>query len=1136
MSIHQPRSDIFELFHRVVLMAKGGRTVYCGDAASAEACLQAEAKAAIAENVGWRPSEDEAFLEASLHSMAEGSGEGGGAGGAEDDGDRHVDEAKSGNEELFENGGEATTSWGVDGRRAVRASRARASLNPGDVILDLACGLHATQLTTAFERSEGKAALATAIAELVRSSAGATATSANSVAWFHTQVLVLSQRLLRKAVRHPMLLTLHYGGSVFMAVTLGSIFADMHYDFDGAQDRIGVLFFILFYLALLGMSSLPVWRDEYLLFAHERASNIYGNLAYYLSIVLFDLLLIRVVPPFAFAFISYKWMNLQEYCEQCLYEFVLILVLANVTFALWSMGIGALRLSTVVSNVVGALVVMVFMLTGGFMVDRKTLQKDPFTNLVLFIDPMSYAFESLLINQFHAATTQDGEPLYYLINTTYCASSFPVISVSGDTILSTFNYATSHKQGNADVMSLVRIAAVLLVFIYLVLVWTGELSSKCRRFVARCFTPGARSAFGSAGNGPEKGLALSTTPPSSPRASEEARKPFTPKFPSNVSPHLPPPLPDDPFPDPDPAPLPCLSWSGPPRPNGRERSSFNGPTYELSREDGTFSFDGSDDGDLGVGPGAVLSWEDICLYVPALGCQGYRGEKQVIRSVSGVAGPLHVGSEDASEGMRNGNDDENDGDSASGGTHVAKGDMCALMGPSGAGKTSLLDILAGRKNQGRTTGTVRLNGRPLTPKQRRATSGYVVQEDILPATLTVIEHLQLHSQLRMGSHAPLAIKLNRAHDVAKELGLSSILHSPIGNDMQRGISGGEKRRVSIAVELLTRPPVLFLDEPTSGLDSTASINVVNIVSKIASRGTTVIMSIHQPRVDIFAKIRRVVLLAKGGHMAYIGEAERVGEYIGGLLVAQQHGPASGSSDGPFHGPGASGNPADLMLDVVTSLPRDEMVQHFRESTQMRRLRAQLERASSLGSGSADAGALAEKMQASFACQFRLLAIRNMRTALRDPMVLTMQVAAAAIVGVTLGLTFYDINQYNDGTAGIQDRLGLCFFILLYFSLMSLSSLPIWRDEQRIFIHERAAGAYCTGAYFSATIVCDLIPYRILPPVIFTAIAYPMIGLAGPGRWPVFMLTLVLYNLVTSALCMLIGLATTSNAVSNAAGR
>ena len=277
--------------------------------------------------------------------------------------------------------------------------------------------------------------------------------------------------------------------------------------------------------------------------------------------------------------------------------------------------------------------------------------------------------------------------------------------------------------------------------------------------------------------------------------------------------------------------------------------------------------------------------------------------------------------------------------------------------------------------------------------------------------------------------------------MSKELGLDSIVRSPIGNDMQRGISGGEKRRVSIAVELLTRPPVLFLDEPTSGLDSTASINVVNIVSKIASCGTTVVMSIHQPRVDIFAKIRRVVLLAKGGHMAYIGEAERVGEYMAGLLAGQQHGPSSALALGSTSG--ASGNPADLMLDVVTSHPRDEIVQHFRGSPQLRRLRAQLERAAAIDSGPADAGAgggaLADKLKtkASFGCQFRLLAIRNMRTALRDPMVLAMQVVAAAIVGVTLGLTFYDIDQYNDGTAGIQDRLGLCFFILLYFSLMSL---------------------------------------------------------------------------------------------------
>ena len=101
-------------------------------------------------------------------------------------------------------------------------------------------------------------------------------------------------------------------------------------DLDGAQARIGVLFFILFYFALLSMSSLPVWRDEYLLFAHERAGNVYRNLSYYCSVVLLDVLLVRVVPPFAFSFISYQWMGLQATCGACLYKFTRVLVLCNV--------------------------------------------------------------------------------------------------------------------------------------------------------------------------------------------------------------------------------------------------------------------------------------------------------------------------------------------------------------------------------------------------------------------------------------------------------------------------------------------------------------------------------------------------------------------------------------------------------------------------------------------------------------------------------------------------------------------------------------------------------------------------------------------------------------------------------------
>mmetsp|Transcript_68689 Transcript_68689/g.191581 ORF Transcript_68689/g.191581 Transcript_68689/m.191581 type:complete len:1747 (-) Transcript_68689:1259-6499(-) len=975
MSIHQPRSDIFELFHRVVLMAKGGKVVYCGDASQAAGRLQAEANATMAPQI----SDDSRLTEeTSAATQAE----------------RFTIDAVE-----------------VEG-------------NPGDVILDLACGPYARDLVRAFEASDQRTDLIHAIGSLSaaadRRGQGARSDfSSNVHVGFHTQVLVLSQRLLKKAVRHPMLLALHYGGSVFMAITLGSIFSDMTYDLQGAQDRIGVLFFILFYLALLGMSSLPVWRDEYLLFAHERASEIYGNLSYYLSIVLFDLVLVRAVPPFAFAFISYEWMNLQEYCDECLYEFTLILVLANVTFALWSMGIGALRLSTVVSNVVGGLVTMVFMLTGGFMVDREALKSNPLTEFLLITDPMAYAFEAMMINQFHAAETEDGQPLYYLINTTYCASSFPVISVDGDTILSTFNYATTHKVQKEDLIALACMALVLVVTIYMVLVWTGEMSNKF-----------ARQLFQAVPKVPIPTNVQVTVD----ELTVQVSGPFNSSCgtgPTSV-----------------PVPIPRFTVEWDDGDNDRPTSIAYTPAPSANAD----ADNEAEGASQSVGPGAVLTWEDICLWVPAKGGRWF-GEKQVIQSVSGCAGPFNL-------------DDDTS----------PPGDVCALMGPSGAGKTSLLDILAGRKNQGRTTGTVRLNGRPLNAKQRRAVSGYVVQEDILPASLTVSEQLELHAQLRMLTSVSFADKKERAREVVMQLGLSSISDVTIGNDMQRGISGGEKRRVSIAVELLTQPPVLFLDEPTSGLDSTASINVVNLVSQIASHGTTVIMSIHQPRLDIFTQIRRVGLLARGGHLAYMGDARLVAEHMRAIQTTELLA-AAGSE-----------NPADYILDVVTSTPREQLVRGFRESRQMRVLEAQLEAASSahLNDGEGPA-AVQNKARAPFHVQFKLLAVRALRTALRNPMVLTMQMIAAACVAVTLGVTFFDINQYNDGTAGIQDRLGLFFFILIYFSLMSLSSLPIWRDEQRIFIHERAAGAYGTLAYFTANIVCDLIPYRILPPAVFTAI-------------------------------------------------
>ena len=112
-----------------------------------------------------------------------------------------------------------------------------------------------------------------------------------------------------------------------MAACLGSIFAGrMGHDLDGVQNRLGVLFFMLFYLGLLSMSSLPVWRDEQALYAHERRAGAYSDGAYFCAVVLCDLLLVRMLPPLSFAVVTYRWIGLKTVGEHVLYVFAACLV------------------------------------------------------------------------------------------------------------------------------------------------------------------------------------------------------------------------------------------------------------------------------------------------------------------------------------------------------------------------------------------------------------------------------------------------------------------------------------------------------------------------------------------------------------------------------------------------------------------------------------------------------------------------------------------------------------------------------------------------------------------------------------------------------------------------------------------
>ncbi|EPZ33247.1 ABC transporter domain-containing protein [Rozella allomycis CSF55] len=254
---------------------------------------------------------------------------------------------------------------------------------------------------------------------------------------------------------------------------------------------------------------------------------------------------------------------------------------------------------------------------------------------------------------------------------------------------------------------------------------------------------------------------------------------------------------------------------------------------------------GRDDGDV-----ADESEKLIASHIPACFAFeniGYKiGDRQILDKVSGIVKP---------------------------------GELLAIMGGSGAGKSTCLDILAGKSKMGTCSGTISVNGTEINPKDFKKVIGFVDQEDTLLGTLTVRETLMYSAMLRLPREMSLKAKKHRVQQTMDELGISHIADRKIGAPGKRGISGGEKRRVSIAQELVTSPPILFLDEPTSGLDAYNAFVVIETLSRLAiDYNRTIIFTIHQPRSNIYTKFDKLLLLANG-QMVYSGVANAAGNHF-----------------------------------------------------------------------------------------------------------------------------------------------------------------------------------------------------------------------------------------------------------------
>jgi ABC-type multidrug transport system ATPase subunit/ABC-type multidrug transport system permease subunit len=402
-----------------------------------------------------------------------------------------------------------------------------------------------------------------------------------------------------------------------------------------------------------------------------------------------------------------------------------------------------------------------------------------------------------------------------------------------------------------------------------------------------------------------------------------------------------------------------------------------------------------------------------------------------------------------------------------------------IMGPSGSGKTSLLNAMALRLHSSFGTkysrsGEMTFNGAIPSDSVVRSVCSYVCQDDdaLLPS-LSVRETLRFSAGLRLPSHMSKEEKNRRAEEVLLKMGLKDCADNLIGSELVKGISGGEKRRVTIAVQILTDPRVLLLDEPTSGLDAFTASSIMEVLQGLAHEGRTLILTIHQSRSDLFTHFGTVLLLARGGSPVYAGPGPRMLPHFSSLGY-----PCPTTT-----------NPADFALDLITI----DLQHSSREAASREKVRSLINSWSSSRANFTSAhnksstiatpaqlGALV-RAPAKFTTSFPILVHRSALNIRRQPPLLVarlMQVIGLAII-LTLFFAPLGYDYYS-----VQNRLGFIQEFCAFYFVGMLQNVAVYPAEKAVFYREEDDGAYSVEAFFLMYAVVE-VPFEIITSVVFS---------------------------------------------------
>ncbi|KAG7381820.1 hypothetical protein PHYPSEUDO_005647 [Phytophthora pseudosyringae] len=431
--------------------------------------------------------------------------------------------------------------------------------------------------------------------------------------------------------------------------------------------------------------------------------------------------------------------------------------------------------------------------------------------------------------------------------------------------------------------------------------------------------------------------------------------------------------------------------------------------------------------------------------------------------------------------------------------YALPGTITALMGSSGAGKTTLMDVIAGRKTGGKIQGQVLLNGHPATDLAIRRSTGYCEQMDIHSESSTIREALAFSAFLRQGADVPDSYKYDSVNTCLHLLDMT-----PIADQIIRGSSLEQMKRLTIGVELAAQPSVLFLDEPTSGLDARSAKLIMDGVRKVADTGRTVVCTIHQPSEEVFQVFDSMLLLKRGGETVFAGE---LGDNASEMITYFE------SIDG-VEKLRENYNPASWMLDVIGAGvgngngDKTDFVDIFRSSVLHERLQSNLSREGVAHlSPSMPPLEYGDKRAATELTQMKFLLQRFANMYWRTSSYNLTRFVVWLALGLLTAITYLD-TSYNT-YAGINSGLGMIFSTLGFIGIIAFNGfVPFAANERAAFYRERASQTYNAFWYFFGSSLIE-IPYTLVGVLLTLAVFYPVVGFTGAEGFFTFFVILSL---------------------------